>query len=107
MEQLLLQIFSETWIIAWLFVATFLGFLWKWVPAIFKKFEDISQQHKDEIRENQKNFQESFDAQRITFENTMNQVVVTFNDQIQKSNDWHEKHSNSLIEIKNTLKNLK
>lgn len=107
MEEILLKVFSETWIIAGLFVATFLAFLWRGIPVIFQKFETITQQHKEEIRENQKNFQESFDRQRITFENTMKEIVVTFNAQIQKSNDWHEKHSDNLIGIKNEIRNLK
>jgi hypothetical protein len=66
----------------------------------------MSREHKAEVAENQRNFQEAFDRQRITFENTMNQVVITFNEQIQKSNDWHEKHSNNLVEIKAELRKL-
>lgn len=104
MEDIFLKVFSETWIIAWLFVATFLAFLWRGIPAIFKKFEDITREHKEEIRVNQEKFQESFDKQRVTFEDTMHQIVITFNSQIEKSNTWHEKHSQNLDEIKLLLK---
>lgn len=105
MEQLFTQIFTETWVIAWLFVSTFLYFIWKWIPAVFKKFEDMSAQHKIEIAENQKNFQEAFDRQRLTFEETMNKIVHTFEEQISKSNDWHKEHSKRLEQIENILKN--
>jgi len=67
----------------------------------------MSREHKEETTRNQEKFQDAFDRQRVTFENTMNSVVKTFNEQIQKSNDWHEKHSNSLVEIKQTLKELR
>lgn len=107
MEEIFLKVFSETGIIAWLFVATFLAFLWRGIPAIFKKFEDITREHKEETRQNQEKFQEAFDRQRTTFEDTMKSIADTFNAQIQKSNDWHEKHSNNLVEIKNEIKNLK
>lgn len=105
MEELFLKIFSETWIIAGLFVCTFVYFLWKWIPAIFNKFEDISNQHKEEIAENQRNFQEAFDRQRITFENAINKIVDTFEDQIKISNDWHIEHSKRLDNIEKILIN--
>lgn len=104
MEEIFLKVFSETGIIAGLFVATFLAFLWRGIPAIFKEFEDLTREHKEEIRVNQEKFQESFNKQRITFEETMRQIVVTFNSQIEKSNSWHDKHAQNLDEIKSLLK---
>lgn len=106
MEQFFLQVLSQWWVIVALFVVTFLGFLWKWIPAIFKKFEDITNEHKAEVKENQKLFQIAFDVQRVTFEETMTKIVATFNEQINKSNDWHEKHQASIVEINGKIDRL-
>jgi hypothetical protein len=56
--------------------------------------------HREESKDLHAEFQRNFDKQRETFERTMDNVVVTFNTQISKSNDWHEKHQSGLQEIK-------
>lgn len=100
MEQIFLSLISESWIIASLFAVIVLSFIWKWVPTVYKKFDEMEQRHREETKELHNEFQRNFHKQRETFEKTMQSVVVTFNAQIERSNDWHEKHSNGINEIK-------
>ena len=105
MEQQIMGLL-ENWIISWLFVAIILWVVWKAFPYFAKKFDEMQNTHRWEMRELQASFKNSYDEQRATFEKTMDKVVVTFNAQIVKSNDWHEKHSNSLNEIRDVLRNI-
>jgi len=100
MENLFLSLVSESGVIIALFTMIVLSFIWKGIPAIVKKFDDMQTLHRQESKELHAEFQSNFDKQRTTFETTMDNVVTTFNSQISKSNDWHEKHQNGLAEIK-------
>lgn len=90
-----------------LFTVIVLSFVWKGVPAIFHKFDEMEERHRVESKELHAEFQSNFDKQRLTFEKTMDNVVITFNNQISKSNDWHEKHQTELAEIKKIVNRKK
>lgn len=49
-------------------------------------------EHKADMQKVQDTYTMSFNEQRATYEKTMNQVVTSFNGQIETSNSWHESH---------------
>jgi hypothetical protein len=73
---------------------------------MYRKFEEIETRHRRETKELHIEFTTNYTKQRDSFERTMNQIVKTFNEQIHESNNWHEKHSTQLVEIKSSLKNI-
>lgn len=88
MEQLLIKVFSEGWVIYWLFTIIVGWFIMKGIPFIINKFDEIIKKFED----NMKTLQESH---RRDME-TISQVFLT---QIKESNQNHDKTHSRLLEI--------
>ena len=92
MEEIMKQILTEWWLIYLLFFIIIWWFILKWVPYLAVKFEAMIN-----------NFTNTLKDQQETFRESLNKISEDFVKQIEKSNSWHEKHSNQLDEIKNLL----
>lgn len=92
MEEIVKQIFSESWMVYWLFFIIVWGFIWKWVPYLINLFSEM-----------RKDFLQALKSQQDTFEKTLQTISDDFIKRVEKSDIWHEKHQNELSEIKNIL----
>jgi len=95
MEQLLVTIFSEKWIIYGLFVFTFLMSVYKWIPYLVSKFDNVVKQFTELTTQQQNIFKESLDR-----------ISESFLNQISTSNEWHKSHAEHLSRIEEWIKNL-
>ena len=85
----------DQWLLAWLFVLTFLVWLFKGWPAFICWLEK-----KDRL------FVEALKAQQQLFTQQMDNISKTFVEQMKISNDWHLKHSSELEQIKDRVDNI-
>lgn len=87
MEALLLKIFSESWLIYLLFFMIVGGFIYKWVPYLLKKFDDVTVMFANTIKQLQETHRED-----------MKILSDVFISQIKESN-WNHliTHSNQAI----------
>lgn len=93
MEALIMKIFSEQWIIYWLFFLIVGGFIWKWIPFIIAQFEKQQTTFIETLKELQTAHREDMD--------TISQVFIA---QIKESNANHLITHGKLDEIKNLIK---
>lgn len=92
METILLQVFSQNWVIALLFVSSFFAFIYKWLPFMVKRFDEVLQTFK-EMQNNQHAF----------FKEELEKISATFITQVESSKSWHESHNAKLEEIKQLI----
>lgn len=95
MEELILTIFSEKWIIYWLFVLSFLMAIYKGVPYAVSKFEAVVTQ-----------FASLTEKQHTMYESSLNKISETFLNQIATSNEWHKSHAEHLTRIEEWIKQI-
>ena len=93
MENLMTQIFNESWLIYLLFFMIIWLTIWKWIPFLAKMFLDMRKEFTDALKEQQK-----------TFEKTLDKISTDFVAQIRNSEEWHQKHDKKLDEIINKIK---
>lgn len=92
MESLLLQIFSQNGIIAMLFVASFFAFIYKGLPFMVKKFDEVLT-----------TFKEMQNAQHLFFKEELQKISSTFISHVDNSRTWNESHDRKLDEIRNIV----
>jgi len=96
MEEILVTIFSEKWIIYWLFVFTFVMTIYKWIPYIVKKFDDVIQKFADMIRE-----------QNVFFKEELQKISETFISKVISSDEWHKQHHERLNRVEEGIQEIK
>lgn len=95
MEQILITIFSEKGIIYGLFVFTFFMTVYKWIPYLVSKFDNVVKQ-----------FTELSAQQQTIFKNSLDKISESFLSQIATSNEWHKSHAEHLSRIEEGIKKL-
>ena len=90
------KIFTEWGMIYLLFFMMVWGFIWKGIPYLINLFSEI-----------RKDFLLALKSQQDTFERTLKTISDDFVKRVEKSDNWHEKHQEELIEIKSILTNKK
>lgn len=96
MEELLIKILSEGWIIYMLFTIIVGWFIVKWIPYMVNRFEQII-----------KDFNLTMKEQQLTFERSLNKISEDFLIKITKSEKSHEKIINQLLENGAIIKEIK
>ena len=96
MEELLIKIFTEWWIIYMLFTVIVGGFILKGIPYMVNRFEQII-----------KDFNITMKEQQTTFERSLNKISEDFLLKITKSEQSHERIINQLLENWKIIKEIK
>ena len=69
--------------------------VYKWIPYLVSKFDNVVKQ-----------FTELSAQQQTIFKNSLNKISETFVNQIATSNEWHKSHAEHLARIEEWIKNL-
>jgi len=99
MEQILLTMFSEKWIIYWMFLMTFYLFIFKWIPFGIRKIEETLA----ESRKLQQATHEFFKQELSKISDTFIGEIKGITAWQKESNEWHIEHGRQLEEIRNYL----
>lgn len=103
MDAIFLKVFSEQWIIYWIFVTTFLSFIWKGIPYAVKKFDTVIQTFNETQKIQQASFDEIQKAQQASFERSLSQLITSFVAEWKSNSEWHREHWQKLDAIQKQL----
>jgi hypothetical protein len=103
MDEIIAKLFTEQSIDTALFASTFILFIWKGIPYILKKFDDLQVSHAQMQKDLLDAHAESQKRQQNLFESSIQKLTDTFVWSINQSKIYHEAHSKDLREIKTIL----
>ena len=99
MEQLFTKLLSDFGITGAMYVVimlAFIRFLPKYLEKQAEEIDKITTLHREQVNQLTEKFEKITDK-----------IVSSFEKQIQKSDDWHKMHQQTLNEVKNDVKDVK
>ena len=110
MEQILMKVLSEGGVIQFLFTLIVWGFIWKGVPYLLKKFDDVVLTFANSLKELQETHRKDMETISAVFlaqikESNLNHQITQ--NQIKEFSLIHNETAKNIQEIKDFIKNNK